>query len=191
MPVLAELLRQRLEENRAELARVCGVAELAQVILSNTGNNLALEDHPWLRAAYEQLTSAQQVHVHFLSGFDIDPKAPLQVDTVVTVGLGAIPETGTVLVGSRVPEAFRLSLCPRRHYVIVPADKACLTMSEALALTGQEPSGLVSWLTGPSRTADIEKVLVLGAQGAGELIVIVYYEGGIEEKMPIKDREKG
>ncbi len=40
----------------------------------------------------------------------------------------------------------------------------------------QEPSGLVTWITGPSRTADIEKVLVLGAQGASELIVIVYQE---------------
>ena len=96
--------------------------------------------------------------------------------TAVTVGLGAVPETGSVLLGSRSPQAFRLSLCPRRHIIVIPADQAALTMAEALALTAREPSGLVSWITGPSRTADIEKVLVLGAQGASELIVIVYQE---------------
>jgi L-lactate utilization protein LutC len=33
---------------------------------------------------------------------------------------------------------------------------------------------MVSWLTGPSRTADIEKVLVLGAQGPVSLEMILY-----------------
>jgi L-lactate utilization protein LutC len=51
-----------------------------------------------------------------------------------------------------------------------------LTLTEALDLTAREPWGLVSWITGPSRTADIEKVLVLGAQGASELVVMVYGE---------------
>ena len=35
---------------------------------------------------------------------------------------------------------------------------------------------MVSWLTGPSRTADIEKVLVLGAQGPINLEIILYQE---------------
>jgi L-lactate dehydrogenase complex protein LldG len=69
-----------------------------------------------------------------------------------------------------------MSLCPCRHVVVVPADQAALTMAQALALTALETSGLVTWVTGPSRTADIEKVLVLGAQGASELTVIVYQE---------------
>jgi L-lactate utilization protein LutC len=34
----------------------------------------------------------------------------------------------------------------------------------------------VSWLTGPSRTADIEKVLVLGAQGPLNLEIFLYQE---------------
>jgi len=35
---------------------------------------------------------------------------------------------------------------------------------------------MVSWLTGPSRSADIEKVLVLGAQGPGSVEIILYQE---------------
>ena len=75
-----------------------------------------------------------------------------------------------------------MSLCPRCHIVVIPEDRAFLTMAAALALTAQEPSALVSWITGPSRTADIEKVLVLGAQGAAELVVIVYQEGEPEPR---------
>jgi L-lactate utilization protein LutB len=42
-----------------------------------------------------------------------------------------------------------------------------------LGLARQAP-GMISWLTGPSRTADIEKVLVLGAQGPREFQVVLY-----------------
>ena len=50
-------------------------------------------------------------------------------------------------------------------------------MAQALELTRQTPGGLATWLIGPTRTADIEKVLILGAQGPGELEVEVYEEG--------------
>ena len=62
----------------------------------------------------------------------------------------------------------------RRHLILVPLPQAKLTMAQALKLTRQTPGGLVTWITGPTRSADIEKVLILGAQGPGELEVVVY-----------------
>jgi L-lactate utilization protein LutC len=41
-------------------------------------------------------------------------------------------------------------------------------------MSGKEKTGLITWLTGPSRTTDIEKVLVLGAQGPEQLEVVIY-----------------
>jgi L-lactate dehydrogenase complex protein LldG len=58
--------------------------------------------------------------------------------------------------------------------VLIPPERASLTFTEALQLTSEQPPGLVTWLTGPTRTTDIEKVLVLGAQGPAALEVVIY-----------------
>ncbi len=170
----AELLHQRLTEASASLIQVQGPKQLAQTISQHGGPILVLEDHPWLQAAAARFLDDLAREFYWISGSG--QSTPDTIDTAVTIGLGAVPETGSVLLSGRSPQAFRMSLCPHRHIVVIPSDQAALTIAEALALTDREPSGLVSWVTGPSRTADIEKVLVLGAQGASELIVIVYQD---------------
>jgi L-lactate dehydrogenase complex protein LldG len=172
MPI--KLFQQRLTEAGASLISASGPVQLARALRQYSDTVLFLEDHHWLQAAAALLPDGFSHNLFFVS--DTVSPAPAADITAVTIGLGAVPETGSVLVGSSSPQAFRLSLCPRRHIVVIPADQAGLTMSEALVATAQEPSGLVTWVTGPSRTADIEKVLVLGAQGASELIVIIYTE---------------
>jgi L-lactate dehydrogenase complex protein LldG len=171
--MLFALLHQRLSEAGSSLIVANSPVQLARALGQYSATKLFLEDHPWLHAAADLLPEAF-CQIAFVS--DTGFPAPAENITAVTIGLGAVPETGSILLGSRAPLAFRLSLCPRRHIVVIPAAQASLTMAAALALTAAEPSGQVSWVTGPSRTADIEKVLVLGAQGASELIVIVYQE---------------
>jgi L-lactate dehydrogenase complex protein LldG len=166
-----ELLAQRGQEVHTVVDTAATPAELAQIIARRAGCPLALADHPWLRAAAAWLPDSLLNCRHF---FGQEPLSPLAVHTAVLVGLGAVPETGSVLVSALLPAAWRLTLCPRSLVVVVPAAQADLSMEEALALTAQDPSGLVSWLTGPSRTADIEKVLVLGAHGAAALTIILY-----------------
>jgi LUD domain len=168
-----DLLRQRLIEAGSSLIVANGPDQLARALGQYPTTELFLEDHPCLKAAATLLPQASS-KISFVS--DAVFPAPAEDITAVTIGLGAIPETGSILIGSHSALAFRLSLCPHRQIVVIPAEQASLTMTEALALTAAEASGLVSWVTGPSRTADIEKVLVLGAQGASELIVIVYEE---------------
>lgn len=164
-----ELLRQRLHEANTQLLEVTTPAELGEAIGQQAGCPLVLADHPWLRRAVSSLPQCLQNCCSFY-----DPREPLlpaQVDTAVLVGLAAVPETGSVLLAAGPQAAWRLSLCPRLLVVVIPAAQAALSLAAALALTAQE--SLVSWLTGPSRTADIEKVLVLGAQGAAVLTVII------------------
>jgi len=44
-------------------------------------------------------------------------------------------------------------------------------------ISGFFTEGYVSWLTGPSRTADIERVLTIGVHGPGRLVIIAVDEG--------------
>ncbi|MGQ9920791.1 MAG: LUD domain-containing protein [Desulfobacca sp.] len=174
-----ELLAQRCREAAAVLLTAAGPRQLAEAIGQQAGLPLVLADHPWLRAAAGYFPTDLRAKIRFAE--ETAPLAPDQVDTAVLVGLGAVPETGSVLLPGRPAAAWRFSLCPRRLVVVIPAAQASLSLAQALAITAQEPSGLVSWLTGPSRTADIEKVLVLGAQGAAELAIISYNPRHISE----------
>lgn len=165
-----ELLQQRLAEAGAGYAVATGPAELAAAITAHSKAPVFLAPHPWLEAATAFLPPTGGWYL-FRPASQVDP---LAAETLVSVGLGAIPETGTVLAAAADSGVWRLSLAVRRLLVVVPASRAQLSLKAALTLTAGVP-GQVVWLTGPSRTADIEKVLVLGAQGPRELIVIVYH----------------
>jgi hypothetical protein len=82
----------------------------------------------------------------------------------------AIAETGSVLL-STGPDRPRLaSLTPPTHIVLIKENAIVAHLEEAMAGFA---SGRTSVLvTGPSRTADIEGVLVRGVHGPGELIVV-------------------
>jgi L-lactate dehydrogenase complex protein LldG len=96
--------------------------------------------------------------------------------TAVSVALGAIPETGSVMMDSGAGAAAVLAFRAKKHVILIPLDRADISLSQALAYVQSGGPGMVSWLTGSSSTADIEKVLVLGAQGPMSLEMILYQE---------------
>lgn len=145
-----------------------GSGALARFLADRTVGTLWLEDHPWLRPV------ARTLKDHGLEVQVAEDYWAPEADTVVTIGLGAIPELGTVLLGAESGAASWLPLRARKQVVIVPEDQAHLSFSEALDLTRRREPGQVTWLTGPTRTTDIEKVLVLGAQGPAELAIVAY-----------------
>jgi L-lactate dehydrogenase complex protein LldG len=96
-------------------------------------------------------------------------------DVGISTAQAAIAETGTLVLDS-VQERHRLvSLVPPVHIAIVNASRIYETLSEALAFLreGKEISPAVTFITGPSRTADIELTLAIGVHGPQELYVII------------------
>jgi ferredoxin len=163
------LLAKRLQEAGSGLAEVKGPAALARRLAAEA-LPLWLEDHPWLRPVAGELEKLG-VRPHMAQA-DWAPVA----GTSVTVGLGAIPETGSVLVDSGGGPGAVLAFRAGKQIVLVPQHSASLSLAQALEYVRRRGPGLVSWLTGPSRTADIEKVLVLGAQGPLNLEIFLYQE---------------
>ena len=163
------LLAQRLREAGSSLAEVKGPADLARRLAAEA-EPLWLEDHPWLHPVAGELEKLG-VRPHIAQA-DWAPMA----GTAVTVGLGAIPETGSVLVDSGAGPGAVLAFRAGKQIVLLPRHSSRLSLAQALEYVRRRGPGLVSWLTGPSRTADIEKVLVLGAQGPLQLEIFLYQE---------------
>lgn len=92
----------------------------------------------------------------------------------VTSAQWAIAETGTLVLESD-KEFHRLtSLVPPVHVAILEAENIRQTLGEVLQeLNEKELSRTITFITGPSRTSDIELTLAIGVHGPAELFVIV------------------
>ncbi|MFW5734524.1 MAG: LutC/YkgG family protein, partial [Oceanidesulfovibrio sp.] len=101
------------------------------------------------------------------------------IDIGFTICQGAIAETGSLVLDSDKEETRLSTMIAEIHVAVVPADsvvKDSYAMEEKLAqLIGKTPS-YTAFITGPSRTADIERVLALGVHGPLELHVLLLDE---------------
>ena len=93
----------------------------------------------------------------------------------ITAAQAAIAETGTLVLDSARERNRLISLVPPVHIAIVNASSIFQTLAEALAFIYQDGnvSPAVTFITGPSRTADIELTLAIGVHGPQQLYVIV------------------
>jgi len=94
----------------------------------------------------------------------------------ITPTLGLAAESGTVVVAADV-SGRAMSVLPPVHVVVATMDQLLPDFESAVKMVrgrygGKLPSTL-SFITGPSRTADIEKILVLGAHGPKRLAVLI------------------
>lgn len=110
-------------------------------------------------------------------GTDRDGRATAGIWDVtygVTTAELAIAETGTLVLHGHPVRSRMLSLAPPIHVAIIERDRIVATLDGAIPLSAEQNT---VWITGPSRTADIEGVLVRGVHGPGEVIVIVVPSG--------------
>jgi L-lactate dehydrogenase complex protein LldG len=87
----------------------------------------------------------------------------------------ALADTGTLVVFSGPEESRLMSLLPPLHIALVERGRILTGLDELLVtmpLPAQRSSSMVL-ITGPSRTADIEQILVRGVHGPGELHVVI------------------
>jgi L-lactate dehydrogenase complex protein LldG len=88
-----------------------------------------------------------------------------------------VARTGSVLGTSAKLSGRRLSIYPHIHVVIAKTSQLVYDIKDGLelirSLYGSNMPSMICLETGPSRTADIEKTLVLGAHGPKELLVFL------------------
>jgi L-lactate dehydrogenase complex protein LldG len=126
--------------------------------------------HIWEKELAEELRGC---HIQF----ENNDRNLHAVDCGITLCECLVERTGSILVSSRQGAGRRLSIYPPVHVVVASVRQLLPDIKDALHYMhkkyGQRLPSMISLITGPSRTADIEKTLVMGAHGPKELILFL------------------
>lgn len=88
-----------------------------------------------------------------------------EIDSAVTVASGGIAETGTIILTDGDTPDRLAALAPWRHVAVLRKEQIFRTIGDAIAAMPSDPG--VIWVTGPSKTADVEGILIQGVHGPG------------------------
>jgi L-lactate dehydrogenase complex protein LldG len=89
----------------------------------------------------------------------------------ITRASGAIAESGTLILDDDLTSRRLAALSPWIHVAVLERSAIHRSIAEALAALGDSPN--IIWVTGPSKTADVEGILIEGVHGPGEQIALV------------------
>ena len=93
----------------------------------------------------------------------------------------AVAETGTLLVDATAVEHRLVSSLPLIHIALAATARMTPDMRSGFAKFDLQRCGFLSAITGPSRTADIERVLTIGVHGPKRLVIVFVDELGKAE----------
>ncbi|NMM27709.1 MAG: lactate utilization protein C [Glaciimonas sp.] len=157
---------RRMSDTVAEVASMAEVPAAVAVYLDNLG--IAKQAIAWKTLdtlAWEQ------------AGITLTYRPPVNADLIgITSVFCAVAETGSLLLLSGPDTYASASLLPETHIAILPASRIVAYMEDAFALVRAERGELpraTNFISGPSRTGDIEQTIVLGAHGPYRVHVIV------------------
>jgi L-lactate dehydrogenase complex protein LldG len=156
----------------AHIAQICDKAKIPDVALSGS---------PFLH----EMNMPVQLAAHHLSVIEAGDFSPAEkeqlIDRLARCGAGvttidyAIAETGTLVISSDEEQALLVSLLPVIHIALLQPQQILATLTDAVqALAGEpmlrsEPCRSTTFITGPSRTSDVELILSIGVHGPKEL----------------------
>ncbi len=161
---------ERVQATVAEVANAADApAEIARYLRDNNlpatlrfGDDARLADMPWAATALEIARGPSE-------GDDLN---------AVSAAFAAVAETGTLALVSGPDNPTTLNFLPDNHFVVVFAADVVADAESVFARlkAAYGPGALprtVNFITGPSRSADIEQTLLLGAHGPRRLHIVV------------------
>jgi L-lactate dehydrogenase complex protein LldG len=170
------LFQKNCGQLRTDLQLVPGVEEAAKALVN-------LRDaHQWTAAAahhhplLDQIVPALALEMQYTEERP-DSKSLEGCSVGITACDALIGQTGSILLTARSAGGRALSVLPPHHVVIARAEQLVPDLPAAFDLLsaqyGKNYPSFITLITGPSRTGDIERILVLGAHGPKNLTVIL------------------
>ena len=178
------LVRRLVEECEAVSTVVHLVHDLAhaarvleELLNSRNISRLAVSQDPLARELSSRVLGNHEV---------IDSHADLaeieRTDMGLTGARMAIAEHGTFVLVPDDDHCRLVSLLPPQHVIALPLNRLLGTLAEALEQLSEggpmEIPSNVTFVSGPSRTADIEQTLVTGIHGPAQLDILLVEDGG-------------
>jgi len=173
-PSIDELLQLFTENLKAVGGQVSVVNDLSgatkavQEIVNNTRpSRVAISDSRLVRDVVGDVKTDAEI-LRSASAHEL-----FTCDIGITSAQYAIAETGTLVLNSEKEYARLTSLVPDIHICVLELRPMCQNMAEVLDHMRHDLSPAVTFITGPSRTSDIELTLAIGVHGPRELHVIL------------------
>jgi L-lactate dehydrogenase complex protein LldG len=108
--------------------------------------------------------------------FDVNREVSADAKVGISQFDWAIANTGTLVQDAARVDQRLVSTLPLIHIALIRSDRLVPDLPSALSKIRPEQTNYISFITGPSRTADIERVLTIGVHGP-EKLIIVFFDG--------------
>jgi L-lactate dehydrogenase complex protein LldG len=173
----AELaVAKKLVEHRDPFDDFAERIKLANAMVMTDIGQLAafLKNGGWLRGYCDPVLKAQlapQLGAEFTLETEFDRTRVDDYAFGITRAAGGIGETGTIILNDTVTSRRLGALAPWVHIAVLPRNLIHRTLMDAVQAFGDDPN--IIWCTGPSKTADIEGILIEGVHGPGVQIALV------------------
>jgi L-lactate utilization protein LutC len=164
----------RTKTNPCKSVSETSVADVVEVFKRNLeavdGHCVVVESESEVEEAVKRITEGK-----IIAAANLGREELFKSDVGVTSAQAGIAETGTLVLDSSMERNRLVSLVPPIHIAILDASRIYRTLGETLAAlqSGEEISPAITFITGPSRTADIELTLAIGVHGPQQLYVII------------------
>jgi L-lactate dehydrogenase complex protein LldG len=174
--LLAEF-REKAEPLGVTVLRVESEGEAARVV-ADWANSLGAES---VLVAAEVMQQAQSLVAALeTAGLRIQPstvpEATRDAPLGLSLGLLAIAETGSVLLSEPSLEDRSVGMLTLAHATLCPISALVASLDDAAPMLRRlslaQGGAFSTLVTGPSRTADIERVLTVGVQGPGKVMTL-------------------
>jgi L-lactate dehydrogenase complex protein LldG len=170
------LFREKCAQLRTDFQTVAGMEEAATALTTLRNKHgwtaLVAHHHPLIDSLVQSL-GLETVYVEQHP----ESKSLERCSVGITACDALIAQTGSILLTARSAGGRALSVLPPHHVVVATTDQLLPDLPAAFELLyvkyGDNYPSFATFITGPSRTGDIERILVLGAHGPRNLTVLL------------------
>jgi L-lactate dehydrogenase complex protein LldG len=183
MDAMFDTFKVRAEAVSAEVHRFAHNRDALDFIVQYL-QDAGVSDHPDAHAVWADCPFLTTVDKQQLSArvpglvFEVNRESSASAKVGITQLEWAIANTGT-LVQDATPVDCRLaSSLPLIHIALIASDRMVPDLAAAVSKIRPQKANYISFITGPSRTADIERVLTIGVHGPEKLVIVFLDEAG-------------